>query len=122
MERSSEDHLRRINIEMAAAETKGDKSFFDQLFAPAFAFQRASGAFDDRGMFLAGLRPGAKRTCKADSVEVTPLPDRRALVTCVVSMEMEGGLKHFHNARLFVLDATASWQLLAWANEVAGAG
>jgi hypothetical protein len=114
--------LRLINIEMAAAETRGDRAFFDGLLAPAFGFLRAGGAFDDRQIFLAGLRPGDERTCVAESIAVLPIPERRALVTCVVSVATKEGPKRFHNARLFILDAAGAWRLLGWANEVAGPG
>ena len=112
-----EDILTMINVEMAERETKGDKTYFDALLAPTFAFRRASGAFDDRQIFLAGLRRGAERKCKEGSIKVMPFGSTRAFVTCVVTVQGKKGPESYHNARLFVLDATDSWRLLAWANE-----
>jgi hypothetical protein len=115
MEAILEAGLRKINVEMAAHETNGDRAYFDELLAPAFGLRRASGAFEDRQIFLAGLRRGSPRECDPGSVSVTTLNDERAFVTCLVTMQG----KVYSNARLFVLDATRSWRLLAWANEQA---
>lgn len=112
-----EEILTKLNVEMAERETKGDKAYFDELLAPTFAFRRANGAFDDRQIFLAGLRRGAERKCLEESVKVTPLGSKRAFVTCVVVLQGKKGPESFQNARLFVLDSTDSWRLLAWANE-----
>jgi hypothetical protein len=111
------DKLRRLNVEITYKEVEGDKAFFDELLAPMFAFRRAYGAFEDRQTFLAGLkRGGAQRECDPNSVEITPLGDMRAFVTCIVQMKINDEWKDFHNARLFVLDPS-DWRLLAWANE-----
>jgi hypothetical protein len=111
------ERLKSINVDMAQAESSGSKAFFETLLATKFAFRRASGALEDRDGFLGGFKAGARRRCDPASVEVTPVGAARAFVTCVVEMEMEGGWKQFHNARLFVLDEARSWRLLAWANE-----
>lgn len=121
MKAALETTLKQLNLDIAAAETQGDKAFFDALLAPTFAFRRANGAFDDRRTFVASVTPGADpRHCEPDSIRLTELGELRAFVTCTVTVRGKNGEdKRFHNARLFVRDATQSWRLLAWANEPA---
>lgn len=114
--------LEALNLDMARAEMRGDKAWFDELLAPTFAFRRANGAFEDRQTFLAGLKPGANRLCEPASLRVVPLDAQRAFVTCIVRVARRGeqptaGDAAYHNARLFVQDADGAWRLLAWANE-----
>lgn len=116
------EDLTVINVEIANAETNGDRGFFDALLAPAFAFQRASGAFETREIFLAGVKRSSPRTCDPKSVKITPLSSKRAFVTCDVVIQQPDGPKKFHNARLFIQDGAGDWRLLAWANEVGLAG
>lgn len=111
-----EEELRALNLAIAREETNGNKAFFDALLAPTFAFRRANGAFNDRQIFLAGLKPETPRECDPQSIGITPIGKTRALVTCIVAIETEKGRKEFHNTRLFVLDSK-DWRLLAWANE-----
>jgi hypothetical protein len=111
------DELRRLNVKITDKEMEGNKAFFDDLLAPTFAFRRANGAFEDRQIFLAGLKEGgAQRKCDPNSIEITLLGGMRAFVTCIVKMKIDTEWKAFHNARLFVLDFK-DWRLLAWTNE-----
>jgi hypothetical protein len=109
--------IRELNVKMVDEETKGNKAFFDNLLAPTFAFRRTNGAFENRQTFLKSLKAdGAQRECDPNSVEIKPLGEQRAFVTCIVRMRTDDEWKEFHNARLFVLDSK-DWRLLAWANE-----
>jgi hypothetical protein len=64
-------------------------------------------------MFLLSLKPKGNRTCDPESIRITRLGKKRALVDCLVKMKDET----FHNTRLFILDGDGRWKLLAWANE-----
>jgi hypothetical protein len=41
----------------------------------------------------------------------------RALVTCDVSLPVDGEQKTFENVRLFIRTDADEWKLLGWANE-----
>jgi hypothetical protein len=109
--------LRDLNVDIGAAETRGDKVFFEDLLAPAFAMRRADGKrIDDRTQFIAAVKESADRPTTVHSVTV--FEGNRALVTCTVTMDTGQGLRQFHNVRLFTRPAAGDrWQLLAWANE-----
>ena len=114
---STVDELVELNHEMASRETAGDRAWFDRLLAPEFAMRRASGAYVGRAAFLAAVAPSAERT--TSELDVVHHTDRIAAVVCVVSMrQADRSSQDYRNSRLFGrLDGTASWQLLAWANE-----
>ncbi len=112
---SDHDWLKKSNIEIGAAESAGTKQFFEELLAPAFAFRRASGVIVNRTEFIDAIKPSARRDTKIEAV--TFLGDNRALVTCIVTMEVDGERRSFHNVRLFVRRPGENWKLLAWANE-----
>lgn len=108
--------LHDTNARIPAAETAGDRAFFEPLLAPLFAIRRASGKIEGRDDFIAAVKASEKRTAEVLSIEV--FGDTRAVVTSIVTMETAEGSKRFHNLRLFVREASgSSWMLLAWANE-----
>jgi Domain of unknown function (DUF4440) len=111
--------LHDTNARIPAAETAGDRAFFEPLLAPLFAIRRGSGKIEGRDDFLAAVKLSEKRTTEILSIEL--VGDNRAVVTSIVTMETAEGSKRFHNLRLFVREApTGSWLLLAWANEQTG--
>jgi hypothetical protein len=109
------DALETMNVEIGNAESRGDKAYFEDLLAPAFAFRRASGVIVDRAQFIGAVAPSAPRKTTVRSI--TFAGHARAVVSCVVAMDVEGVSKNFDNLRVFVLDADKRWKLLAWANE-----
>ena len=113
---SSYEELRLLNIRIGNAESRGDKRFFEELLAPAFAIRRADGRrVEDRKQFICAVAKSGRRTTKVNSMS---LEGNRAVVACVVEMETADGPKRFHNLRLFVRRSPRSaWKLLAWANE-----
>ena len=116
---SEYERLRRLNLDIGLAETRGDTEFFERLLAPAFAMRRANGMrVDDRASFLASLGESADRATELRSIAV--FESNRALVDCTVTMSTPNGPTRFHNVRLFTRrSARDDWQLLAWANEPA---
>jgi hypothetical protein len=109
--------LRDLNVDIGAAETRGDKAFFEDLLAPAFAMLRAKDyKIDDRTAFISAVKESAERQTSVGSI--TFFEANRALVVCTVTMETPDGEGRFHNVRLFIRpSAKRNWQLLAWANE-----
>lgn len=117
--KSDNEVLATLNDDIAKAETRGDKAFFETLLAPVFAMRRANGKTASRDEFIKAVGPSAPRATELESV--TLLGANRATVSCLVSMDTDQGAKRFHNLRLFVrADPASSWLLLAWANEPAG--
>lgn len=115
MEREHEK-LRALNVEIGERETLGDKSFFGELLAPAFAMRRAPGAVVDRDRFIKDVKQSAPRQTDVESI--TPFEANRALVVCVVARGVGESAERFHNVRLFTRESPeADWKLLAWANE-----
>jgi hypothetical protein len=111
-----DEGLRALNVEIGHAEARGDKRFFEDLLAPAFAMRRATGKVEDRKSFIDAVRESDARSTEINSV--TPFESNRALVVCAVAMVTPEGEKHFHNVRLFSREEPGSpWKLLAWANE-----
>jgi hypothetical protein len=110
------DTLILLNKQVGEAEERGDRQFLDGVLASALAFRRADpqGTIVDRKTFLDNVKPGIPRTTEVESVAY--LGQKRALVTCVVTIEIDGAQRRFHNLRLFVL-TEQEWKLLAWANE-----
>lgn len=113
----SRPDLRQLNIDIANAENKGDKEFFEPLLARAFAFRRANGEVVDRQGFLDALKVSGNRQTEEESIQITPLGNSRVLVKCVVSMGAPNQRMRFDNARLFAKDERDEWRLLGWANE-----
>lgn len=105
--------LEAINLKIAQAETDGDVNWLDQRLAPEFGFQKADKSFVGRAAFLAKVKQSGERSTVINSVAIF---GNRALVTCVVTMQVDGMAKQFHNLRLFVKIAD-DWKLLGWANE-----
>jgi Domain of unknown function (DUF4440) len=111
------EELRTLNVKIGNAETRGDKRFFEDLLAPAFAIRRAGGKrIETREQFISAVAKSARRTTEVQSISV--FIANRALVACIVTMEMPEGPTRFHNLRLFTRSSPRSqWKLLAWANE-----
>jgi len=109
------DELIALNANISEAETSGDKHFLDGVIAPALAFGRADTTVVDRAGFLANVKQSAKRTIETESISF--FGSQRALVTCVVTTDVNGVEKRFHNLRLFIRAPDGSWKVLAWANE-----
>jgi len=111
------ESLTRINKEITVAEDKGDVEALKRHLAPALAFRRASGSVVDREEFLGAVKPSGPRELTIQSIAL--LGRQRALVTCVVTMPVDGKPARFENARLFVRTDAGGWQLMGWANEPA---
>jgi hypothetical protein len=114
---TSYDELRRLNDRIGHAEAGGDKRFFEELLAPAFAIRRADGRrIETREEFISGVTKSARRTTQVRSISI--FDANRALVDCTVTMDGADGARRFHNLRLFVRrSARSEWKLLVWANE-----
>jgi hypothetical protein len=98
------EKLRALNIEIGEAETRGDKPFFEDLLAPVFAIPRADGKrMDDRETFITAVGKSAYRTTQVESVTV--FEANRALVVCIVAMEVAEGTASFQNVRLFTRES-----------------
>jgi hypothetical protein len=105
-------HMHTLNMCIGQAESNGDRAFFEDLLAPAFAMRRANGTVENRGSFLEGVRSSSGRATEVTSISL--LRADRAVVTCVVA---QNG-RRYDNFRLFVRESgSPSWKLLAWANE-----
>ena len=117
---TSYDELRRLNVKIGDAETRGDQRFFKELLAPAFSIRRADGKrIQTREQFIAAVAKSPRRTTDVQSISV--FDANRAVVACIVAMDVPEGPTRFHNLRLFVRRSTRSqWKLLAWANEPVG--
>ena len=107
--------LKKVNIRIGNAESKGDLKWLTDVVAPEFAFRRASGKIDGGVGFLKAVKPGDPRKTEIESID---LYGKRAIVKCIVKM----GDRKFHNIRLFVwIDGLegkeGQWKLLGWANE-----
>lgn len=113
----STDHesLEATNVEIGNAETRGDKSYFEDLLASSFAFRRVTGVVVDRKQYIDAVAPSAPRTTNVRSI--TFAGKARAIVSCVVTMEVQGAKKDFDNLRVFIRSDEGRWRLLAWANE-----
>jgi hypothetical protein len=107
--------LEAVNIQIGNAETRGDKAYFEDLLAPAFAFRRVTGAVVDRKQYIDAVAASAARTARVRSI--TFVGSARAIVDCVVTMETPDGKKDFDNLRVFIRTADGAWKLMAWANE-----
>jgi hypothetical protein len=110
--------LERLNVESGMAESRGDAEWLRGVIAPELVFQRANGAVTTAEGFLMKVAPSAPRETTIESVQ---LYGGRAVVTCVVTMPVEGVPKRFHNVRLWVR-RPAGWVMLAWANEAVAGG
>lgn len=106
--------LEAVNIEIGMAESRGDKAYFEDLLAPAFAFRRVTGVVVDRKQYIDAVGASAVRMTSVRSI--TFAGSSRAIVSCVVTMDTAEGRKDFDNLRVFIR-ADAGWKLMAWANE-----
>lgn len=107
------DALKELNIEIGAAESRGDRGWLDGVIAEKLTFQRANEArtIVDRNDFLDSVVSGSDRDTHVESIH---LYEDRAVVTCIVTLKP--GDKKYHNLRLFIRKEEG-WKLLAWANE-----
>jgi hypothetical protein len=105
--------LKERNIDIGAAESRGDRNWLDGILATKLAFQRANEARTtvDRKDFLDAVAPGSDRDTEIESIH---LYGDRAVVTCIVTMKP--GNARYHNLRLFVR-REEEWKLLGWANQ-----
>jgi hypothetical protein len=110
--------LRRVNVSISIAEDAGDAQGLDGLLAPKLAFRRANGEVVDREEFLAGVKRSGPRQTTLRAIVM--LGRDRALVTCDVSLPVDGEQTTFENARLFIRTGGDEWKLLGWANEPHG--
>lgn len=104
--------LREINVEIGAAEDRGDREWLASILAPRLAFQRANQerSVDAAEEYLRKVAPSGPRTTKV--LEPIDIYGDRAIVKCIVTT----GGRDYHNIRLFVR-RDDKWQLLGWANE-----
>jgi len=111
------DHetLEVMNVEIGLAESRGDKGYFEDVLASSFAFRRVTGIVVDRRQYIDAVAPSAVRTTNVRSI--TYVGDARAVVSCIVTMEVQGAQKAFDNLRVFIRADDRRWRLLAWANE-----
>ena len=112
--------LRALDGEIADAESRADRAFFEGLLHPRFVMIRPSGVVATRAEFIDGLSSGDRRL--VSDVEVTELPTRRAVVRCTV-VKWSGAettppadAPRYDNLRLY-WRTDDRWQLVAWVNE-----
>lgn len=81
--------LKERNIEIGAAESRGDRDSLDGALATKLAFQRANEAktIVDRKEFLDAVASGSDRDTEVESIH---LYGDRAVVTCIVTMKPGG--------------------------------
>jgi hypothetical protein len=106
--------LKKLNLEIAAAEDRGDQQWLRSILAPELSFRRANGMVVGKEQFLKDVKSRSASKTEIESVEI--YGKDRAVVTCIVTLKIEGQDASFHNVRLFVREASG-WKLLGWANE-----
>jgi hypothetical protein len=77
-----------VNLEVSAAEDRGDVDTLDRHIAPTLAFRRANGDLDNKEAFLQKVEPSGPGEISIQSIAL--LRRNRALVTCVVCMLVMG--------------------------------
>ena len=105
--------LRKLNIDIGLAEDKGDRKGLENLLAQELAFRRANGKVVNRNEFLKDVKSRAATKVNIESIK---LYGDRAIVTCIVTLKVDGQDVEFHNIRLFIREGS-TWKLLGWANE-----
>lgn len=112
--------LRALDEEIADAESRADRAFFEGLLHPRFVMIRPSGVVATRAEFLDGLTAGDRRV--VSDVDVTEYPTRRAVVRCTVVKWSGSGATppadapRYDNLRLY-WRTDDGWQLVSWVNE-----
>lgn len=106
--------LKKLNLEIAAAEDRGDQQWLRSILAPELSFRRANGTVVGKEQFLKDIKPRGASKTEIESVEI--YGKDRAIVTCVVILKIDGQDASFHNLRLFIREESG-WKLLGWANE-----
>lgn len=105
--------LAEINAQIGHAEARGDRAYFEDLLAPAFAMVRPDGLrFDDRAAFLDALAPGPDRHTRVEQITVL---ENRASVVCVVAKGDGPDAPTHQNIRILTRPSPGQrWQLVAW--------
>jgi hypothetical protein len=111
---SDELALENLNAQITAAEDRGDQKWLESVLASELAFRRANGVLVGRQQFLADVKSREPSKTTIESIKI--YGDTRAVVTCVVTIKINGQDTEFHNIRLFIREGK-SWKLLGWANE-----
>lgn len=106
--------LKKLNIEIAAAEDRGDRKWLASILASELSFRRANGVVVGKEQFLKDVK--SRAATKTEVEEITIYGKSRAVVTSIVTVKMDGQDKAFHNVRLFIKEDN-KWKLLGWANE-----
>lgn len=106
--------LRKLNMEIAAAEDRGDHQWLANILASELAFRRANGVVVGKAQFISDVK--ARKESKTEVESITFYGKDRAVVTCIVTLKIDGKDVAFHNVRLFIREETG-WKLLGWANE-----
>lgn len=110
---TDESVLKKLNLEIAQAEDRGDAKWLEGVLSQELSFRRANGKVVNRAQFLLDVKP---RSASQTRIESVHLFGERAVVTCIVTLTIDGKEAEFHNVRLFVRESGA-WKLLGWANE-----
>src|SRR5262245_23406169 len=105
--------LEKLNVEIAAAEDRGDRKWLEGVLASHLSFRRALGTVVDRKDFLKEVKAGRKSETRVESV--TLYGKERAVVTCIVTIKGARD-RSYHNVRLFVREG-GKWKVIGWANE-----
>lgn len=106
--------LKKLNLEIANAEDRGDHDWLASILASELSFRRANGIVVGKEQFLKDVKPRAASKTEIESIEL--FGKDRAVVTCIVTMKIDNKETGFHNVRLFIREETG-WKLLGWANE-----
>ena len=106
--------LKKLNVEITEAEDRGDRKWFESVLAGDLAFRRSNGLVVGKKQFLNDLKSRGHSKTEVESVKI--YGKSRAIVTCVVTILIDGKNAQFHNIRLFVREGN-NWKLLGWANE-----
>jgi hypothetical protein len=113
------DFLKRVNMQMDEAERLGNRVFFDSVLAESFATRRASGQVLGRAEFLQAMwLPPPWVSLSSVIQSISFLGKTRALVSCVVLIKVNEGIRKFLRDRLFVHGPEGTWKLLSWSNEL----
>ncbi|MES2854949.1 MAG: nuclear transport factor 2 family protein [Bdellovibrionota bacterium] len=106
--------LRKLNLEITAAEDAGDIKRLESILASQIGFRRANGVIVGRDQFLKDVKSRAATKTEIESVKI--YGKDRAVVTCIVTMKINNEDAKFHNVRMFVRESS-DWKLIGWANE-----